>query len=297
MASLLTAVKSKMFIFAHRKARGLLDGEYASVFKGRSLDFQDLRNYVPGDEVRDIDWRATARSGTPLVKRYIAARKQRVLFVVDTGRNMAAVAHGGESKKQLAVMAMGVMGSLAINHGDSVSLVHGNASGSYLAQEASTEGTLEGLLRIVNDVPSTTGPVSQLLTQLEYTATHIRRRHLLVVIADQIAYSEALDAVVRRLSAQHEILWIQIEDAVLAGEAVIDHEQVLDVNGVGLLLSILEGKPQIVADYHQAEEERTEGVANMLRRRGIAMASVKHSEEVVGSMFRLLERHRRAGSK
>ncbi|MBW4095623.1 MAG: DUF58 domain-containing protein, partial [Acidobacteria bacterium] len=76
MASLVQQVKSKMFIFAHRQTRGMLDGEYTSVFRGSSLDFDDLRAYVPGDEVRDIDWKATARHGSPLIKRYVAVRKQ-----------------------------------------------------------------------------------------------------------------------------------------------------------------------------------------------------------------------------
>ena len=59
--TLLTRVKSKLFVHARRRSRSLLEGEYASVFHGRSLDYDDLRDYVPGDEVRDIDWRATAR--------------------------------------------------------------------------------------------------------------------------------------------------------------------------------------------------------------------------------------------
>ncbi len=69
MTSLLQRVKAKMAIFAHRKARGMLDGEYGSVFRGRSLDFDDLRAYIPGDDVRDIDWKASARFGSPLIKR------------------------------------------------------------------------------------------------------------------------------------------------------------------------------------------------------------------------------------
>src|SRR6478735_5361178 len=109
MASLLTRVKSKMALFAHRKARGMLDGEYGSVFRGRSLDFDDLRAYVAGDDVRDIDWKASARHGSPLIKRYVAVRRQTVLLVTDTGRNMAADARDGEPKKDIAILALGVL--------------------------------------------------------------------------------------------------------------------------------------------------------------------------------------------
>ncbi|MFP5313155.1 MAG: DUF58 domain-containing protein, partial [Actinomycetes bacterium] len=127
MAGLLQRVKSKMAIFAHRKARGMLDGEYGSVFRGRSMDFDDLRAYVPGDEVRDIDWKASARHGSPLIRRYVAVRRQTVFLVTDTGRNMAAEAQTGEVKKDIAVLALGVMGYLAHRHGDLVGLVAGDS--------------------------------------------------------------------------------------------------------------------------------------------------------------------------
>ena len=96
MTSLLRRVKVKTAIHAHRKVRGVLDGEYGSIHKGRSMDFDDLREYVLGDDVKDIDWKATARSGRPLVKRYVATRQHAVMLVVDTGRSMAALADADE---------------------------------------------------------------------------------------------------------------------------------------------------------------------------------------------------------
>ena len=150
MTSLLQRVKSKMAIFAHRKARGMLDGEYGSVFRGRSLDFDDLRAYVPGDEVRDIDWKASARHGSPLIKRYVAVRRQTVLLIADTGRNMAAEARDGETKKDIAVMALGVVGYLAHRHGDVVGLVCGDANGTRTVPAKAGEAHLERLLREVD---------------------------------------------------------------------------------------------------------------------------------------------------
>jgi uncharacterized protein (DUF58 family) len=120
MPALLTPVKSKLFIVAHRRTWGLLDGEYASVFRGRSLDYDDLREYVTGDEVRDIDWKATARHGSPLVKRWVATRTQTVLFVVDTGSGMAAQTSSGEPKSAVAITLVGMLGYLALRHGDLV---------------------------------------------------------------------------------------------------------------------------------------------------------------------------------
>ena len=117
MERLLRRVQTRLYIHAHRAVRGLIEGEYRSVFHGRSMDFDDLRPYVPGDEFKDIDWKATARYGSPLTKRYIASRKHTVVLVVDTGRDMAALAASGENKRDIAVLAAGTIGYLAIRHG------------------------------------------------------------------------------------------------------------------------------------------------------------------------------------
>ena len=92
MTSLLRRVRTTLSIHAHRKVRGMLDGEYTSVFHGRSLEFDDLRPYIPGDEVKDVDWKATARLGSLMTRRYVASRKHTIVLVVDTGRSMAALA-------------------------------------------------------------------------------------------------------------------------------------------------------------------------------------------------------------
>ena len=91
MTAHLTKVKARLAIHAHRKVRGLLEGEYAAIQVGRGIDFNDLREYVRGDDVKDIDWKASARGRQLLVKRYIAERKHTVLLAVSTGRSMAAM--------------------------------------------------------------------------------------------------------------------------------------------------------------------------------------------------------------
>ncbi|MHA7269162.1 DUF58 domain-containing protein [Arthrobacter sp. HLT1-20] len=292
MATLLTAVKSKMYIFAHRRARGMLDGEYAAIFRGRSLDFDDLRDYVPGDEVRDIDWKATARVGTPLIKRYVATRRQQLLFVADTGRNMAATALGGEIKKDVAVMAMGVMGSLAIRHGDAVALVHGDGASSLALPAKGTESHLEQLLRRMDAAGLHSGP-SDLCARLEYVAAHYKQRLLLVVMADDVVADERLAAVLRRLRAQHEILWVQVADAALAGPNAVEGAG-RDVAGLETVLMLLAQDPVLANSYVEATAARALALAELLQRNGIAATHIGSTAEVLSKVFALLERHRRA---
>lgn len=299
MTSLLQRVKSDMAIFAHRKARGMLDGEYGSVFRGRSLDFDDLRAYIPGDEVRDIDWKATARHGSPLIRRYVAVRRQTVLLVTDTGRNMAAAARSGETKKDIAVMALGVMGYLAHRHGDVVGLVSGDSAGTTALPAKGGEAHLERLLRRVDSAATLDAAPSRLEDQLDHVARTIKGRNLLFVVADEVAASPATSRLLRRLQAQHEILWLTVRDARLVpDEPLLPLDEVPDsysVSGSYPLPAHLVRDPAVVSAYATAVAERDTGRKAMLRQAGITEGEVAGSRDVVSALFALLERHRRAG--
>ncbi|MDQ0664051.1 uncharacterized protein (DUF58 family) [Arthrobacter ulcerisalmonis] len=300
MAGLLQRVKSKMAIFAHRKARGMLDGEYGSVFRGRSLDFDDLRAYVPGDEVRDIDWKASARHGSPLIKRYVAVRRQTVLLVTDTGRNMAAEARSGEVKKDIAVLALGVLGYLAHRHGDLVGLVCGDSAATRSLPAKGGEAHLERLLKHVDSHANLEAAASRIQDQLHHVARNVKGRHLLFVVADEIAADAATGQLLRRLRAQHEILWLTVRDAELAPS----RQAGTDPNARGDSFSVADStflawqpamSAAVQAAYTKATAERDAARKAMLRGAGITEGEVAGSGDVITGLFALLERHRRAG--
>ena len=300
MATLLKRVKSKIAIFAHRKARGMLDGEYGSVFRGRSLDFDDLRAYVPGDEVRDIDWKASARHGSPLIRRYVAVRRQTVLLVTDTGRNMAAEARSGEAKKDIAVLSLGVLGYLALRHGDVVGMVCGDSAATRSFPAKGGEAHLERLLRHVDSHTGLDAPGSSIRDQLDYIARNISGRHLLFVVADELAADGATGRLLRRLRAQHEILWLTVRDAELVPPPLADAR--LQRSGDSYSVadsSLLAWQPAtssvVAAAYGAAAKERDAARKAMLQSAGITEGEVAGSGDVIASLFALLERHRRAG--
>ena len=180
------------------------------MFRGRSLDYDDLREYVIGDEVRDIDWKATARHGSPLVKRWIA-ETQTVLFVVDTGRGMpprpaAATQVGGRDHPGRHARVPRPAPRRPRRPRRETRSTHG-----YAAQ--GREGHLERLLRVIQTHTTLASPKSRLHDQLEFVGTHYRQRLLLVVVADEHELPESDVNLVRRLHAQHEILWVTVEDA------------------------------------------------------------------------------------
>src|SRR5215475_812274 len=88
-------------IRTNRLVNDTLGGEYHSVFKGRGMDFDEVREYCPGDEVRMIDWNVTARSGTVFVKKFTEERELTIMLVVDLSAS-GQFGSGSQSKRELA---------------------------------------------------------------------------------------------------------------------------------------------------------------------------------------------------
>ena len=99
-----------------------LAGEYHSVFKGRGMEFDEVRQYVPGDDVRTIDWNVTARTGEPYVKSYIEERELTVLLAVDVSRS-GDFGTRNWFKRELAVELAAVMSIAATTNNDKVGLL------------------------------------------------------------------------------------------------------------------------------------------------------------------------------
>lgn len=293
MVTLLRKVKTRLTIHAHRKVRGLLEGEYTSIFHGRSIEFDDLRHYVPGDELKDIDWKATARIGAPMTRRYIASRKHTILLVTDIGRNMAALAPSGERKIDIAIFAAGVIGHLAAKHGDLVGLVAGDAEHSEFRRPESTEAHLERLLQVLHTRTSLDSPKSDLLRQLGYVAKSFRRRMILFVIADDRPLDAPEVALLRRLTVQHEVIWLTIGDADPMRRDWIS-EDMHDVDGGLPLPSFLRSSDALRREFAAAtlaERAATDQIFDSL---AIMRRRVESEADVVPGLLRLLDSHRHA---
>lgn len=112
----------RMEVRTSRLVDDSLAGRYASVFKGRGMDFDRVRNYVPGDDVRTIDWNVTARTGEPHIKLFTEERELTILLMIDVS---ASSDFGSvvDSKRELAAEAAGVLAASAIRNRDKVGLV------------------------------------------------------------------------------------------------------------------------------------------------------------------------------
>ena len=286
-------MQTRLYIHAHRAVRGLIEGEYRSVFHGRSMDFDDLRPYVPGDEFKDIDWKATARHGSPLTKRYIATRKQTVVLVVDTGRDMAALGASGESKRDVAILAAGALGYIAIRHGDLVALVAGTGSKTTFVPGELTESHLERILQRIQSETRLGGAKSNLTAQLQYVSRMFRRRMIVVVIGDDRPLGDDEQKLVRRLAAQHEMLWLTVGDADLMRPDWSAREM-YDVADSAGVPTFLRENPRLRAAFQESVVATAERSEELFESLSISSRRVTDQASVIPGIFRLLETHKHA---
>ena len=109
-------------IVANRTVNDLFAGQYKSVFRGRGMEFDEVREYQPGDDVRTIDWNVTARTGTPFIKRFCEERELTVLFMVDVSAS-GAFGSAGRSKLDLVVEVAALLMFSALKNNDKVGLL------------------------------------------------------------------------------------------------------------------------------------------------------------------------------
>jgi len=293
-------VKVRLSIHAHRKALGLLEGEYAAAQLGRGMDFNDLREYVRGDDVKDIDWKASARGRQLLIKRYVAERQHTVLLCVSTGRSMAALnqVEAGVSvpKRDLAIFVAGLLGYLAVRHGDLVSLVHGDAVEQHVRPRGSTEVHLERLLTSIHDSTTPQSGPSDLGAVLRYTARVVRRRAIMLIVSDEVEITDELADALRRLGAQHEILFITIGDLdpTLPPRVGAGAGRLYDIDAAAEIPSWLRGDRRLQAEYAALVGDEEAGLRRRLDQLGIVHERVRDTDSAITAVFRLLERHRHA---
>ncbi len=293
--ALLPQVKAQLSLHAHREALGLLDGVHATARAGRSMDFTDLRDYVRGDDVKDIDWKASARSRSLLVKRYEAVRQHTLLLAVSTGRSMAAHLESGVTKREMAVFAAGVLGLAAVRHGDRVGLAYGAADEQHFVPPAAGELHLERCLARVHEATAPGAAPADLAALLGCVTRSHRRRAIVVVVCDEEDVDDEVLVSLKRLVVQHEVLVLLVAD--LDPTALDAAGPVVDVDSGSVLPDWARADRRLAAEYAAALQVAHQSVADRLGSLGIVHGRVHDRAGALTVIHRLLERHRRAGRR
>ena len=200
-----------------RKVNDTLAGQYHSVFKGRGLDFDEVREYVAGDEMRTIDWNVTARAGRPFVKKFTEERELTILLVVDVSAS-GNFGSATQSKRELAAEMACVLAFSAIRNNDKVGLIlYSDKIEEYLPPKKGRRH----VLRVVREILffEQQGRGTDTVKALDF-ANHLLHRKAIVFLisdfqtsADPDAALAELRRAMRQTSRRHDLVALHIQDA------------------------------------------------------------------------------------
>lgn len=185
-------------------------GEYHSVFKGRGMEFDEVRPYFAGDDIRAIDWNVTARTGTPYVKRYVEERELTVMLAVDASGsgNFGSV---NRFKRELAAELTAVLSFAATNNNDKVGLMIFTDQVELLIPPRKGRNHV---LRMVRELlafePKGTG--TDLKLALDTLNRVLKRRSILFLISDFISDAESYSKTLAITNRRHDLIAMDLSD-------------------------------------------------------------------------------------
>lgn len=278
-------LKKYKTIHTGRVTSRILDGSYNSVYKGRSMNFDELREYVAGDDIKDMDWKASARSQKMLVRQYVAEKKHNIMLVMDTNRRMLADTTRLKEKRDVALMSAGTLAYLVNRNGDYI-------SSTYVAGELVKHFPFKmGLMNVENILENyykavTMENQSMLSTSLEYIIRNFKRRMIIIVVTDMEGMRNVSENTLKRLLVMHDVLMINISDADTSGKNVYNIE-----GGNYLSEYFTEDKvlAKLEAEKRQAVKNECE---NKLKKFGIASSTIDDTDDIDMRIVELLEKHK-----
>lgn len=195
-------------IRTNRLVDSVIGGEYHSAFRGRGMEFEEVREYQPGDDVRTIDWNVTARAGQPFVKTYREERELTVVTLVDVSPS-ERFGSGAQQKVELAADFSAVISFSAIRNGDKVGTVFfTDQVEKYIPPKKGTKHVLRVIRELLTFEPQSRG--TNVEEALRFVARILHRRSTIFLISDFLAtdFEKALAAV----GNKHDVIAVRTSD-------------------------------------------------------------------------------------
>ena len=225
-------------IRTRRAVDEIIGGAYRSVFKGRGIEFEEVREYTQDDDVRDIDWNVTARMGSPYIKKYVEERELTVLFLVDVSAS-GAFGSAEKSKRRTAAELAALLAFSAGKNGDKVGLMmFSDKIELYVPPRSGSRHTLRLIREMLAFEPQSTGTDIDLA--LRECAKLMKKRGIVFLLSDLIA-EKSFETSLKLLNRRHDVVALQISDPVEQSWPTTRPVVVEDAES-GLLLNLPGGK-------------------------------------------------------
>ncbi len=277
-------------IYTTKVVNDVLAGEYESVFKGRGMEFDEVREYQVGDDVRSIDWNVTARAGRPFIKKYREERELTVVFLVDLSASGGFGSVKG-TKNELAAEICALLAFAAIRNNDKVGLIVFTDQVERFIPPA--KGARH-VLRVIRDIltfrPRRTR--TDIAAALDYLGKVQTRRAVVFLISDFQA--EGFERSLRVLGRRHDVIAVSVTDP---RELRLPNVGLMELEDAetGERVLIDTGSREVRSRYEARALERARALSETLRSMGIDEIRVETGKPYIRDMmafFRNRERRR-----
>lgn len=285
IAKIQANLKRYQSVKARKHTARVLDGSYKSIHKGRSMNFDELREYVQGDDIKDIDWKASARSQKLLVRQYIAERKHNVLLVFDTNMNMLGDSDGFEEKRELAILSAGTLAYFVNKSGDYVASVFMSENGVKYFPFKAGLGNIETILENYHHAV-TMNNNSDVNDCLEYIIRNFKQKIIIVLVSDVRGFTTITDTNLKRLLVAHDVLALNISDASINGNLAYN------MNAGTFMPAFLSKNKKLQRAMKEANLKLQKTVTERLKKFGISCSTIDYVEELDREIVDLLAKHR-----
>ncbi len=267
----------------------IFSGEYSSVFKGRGVEFSEVREYQPGDDVRTIDWNVTARRGAPYVKRFVEERELTVILAVD-GSASTRFGTRGQLKRERAAEIAAVLGLAAsLNNDRAGALLFAEGVERYVPPR---KGKTH-VLRLVRDILTFDPPArgTDLKAAIEFLMRVLHRRSVVFLLSDFL--DQGFEKPLRAMAARHDVVALVLEDRRDRELPAIGLIEVVEPES-GNRRWLDTGSARVRRAYAGAAARAAETRDALLQHAGVDTVSVDTLADYVEPLRRFFERRERA---
>jgi uncharacterized protein (DUF58 family) len=270
-----------------------IGGEYHSVFKGRGMEFDEVREYVPGDDVRAIDWNVTARMGHPFVKRFCEERELTIIFLVDISGSMC-FGSANRSKAEVAAELTSLLALSAIKNQDKVGLI---LFSDHIERYVPPRKGRTAAMRLVREVLAAeeTRHKTDIGAALKFLNKTQKRRAVVFLVSDFL--SDAYESELRVTARRHDLICCPISDPRESSLVNVGLLEIVDPE-TGALLEIDTGARE-VAEYFSAqaaaEEEELQNRLKRLKTDSIKLSTDRAFVDDVRRLFKKRQKRLRRG--
>jgi uncharacterized protein (DUF58 family) len=184
-------------------------GQYHSTFKGRGMEFDEVREYVPGDDIRSIDWNVTARTGLPHIKKFVEEREMTVMLVVDISASHL-FGSGAQMKRDLAAEVAAVLAFSAIRNNDRIGLIlFAEEVEKYIPPKKGTRHVLRLVREMLSHKPQ--GKGTNMVPALDYL-NHVSTHKNVTFLISDFMFSDNYEQLLKISARRHDLISVVIGD-------------------------------------------------------------------------------------